>query len=67
VDENWYLGENMNGEQLGKFRLQRMTTSWNICKSLRRVTFLTHPVYAVLTLYKCECIVAGVLMCRYCM
>jgi len=34
------------------FCLQRMTTSWNICKSLREVTFLTHAAHFML-LFPC--------------
>jgi len=30
------------------FHLRRMATSWNICNSLKWVTFLTHPVESIL-------------------
>ena len=39
MDQNWYISEDMNGKQLGKF-----SSAEN-----GRVTFLTHPVHSFTT------------------
>jgi len=50
VDQNWYIDEDMNGKQQGKFSSVDDSTIENICKSFKWLLFLTHPVSDELSL-----------------